>query len=45
MDPQLPPALHGVDTDTKRPTFARKVARHLDLPAKKFSCGASATAP
>jgi predicted deacylase len=31
--------LHGVDTDTKRPTFARKVARHLDLPAKKFSCG------
>jgi len=31
--------LHGVDTDTKRPKFARKVARHLDLPAKKFSCG------
>jgi len=31
--------LHGVDTDTKRPNFARKVGRHLDLPAKKFSCG------
>ena len=31
--------LHGVDTDTKRPKFARKVGRHLDLPAKKFSCG------
>lgn len=31
--------LHGVDTDTKRPKFARKVGRHLDLPAKKFTCG------
>jgi protein MpaA len=31
--------LHGVDTDTKRPRFARKVGRHLDLPAKKFACG------
>jgi hypothetical protein len=31
--------LDGVDTDTKRPRFARKVARHLDLPAKRFDCG------
>ena len=31
--------LHGVDTDTNRPKFARKVGRHLDLPAKKFTCG------
>ncbi|MFC4785428.1 M14 family zinc carboxypeptidase [Nocardioides sp. MAHUQ-72] len=31
--------LHGVDTDTKRPRFARKVGRHLDLPAKEFTCG------
>lgn len=31
--------LHGVDTDTKRPGFARKVARKLRLPAKTFDCG------
>jgi len=31
--------LHGVDTDTKRPRFARKVARHLGLPRKSFDCG------
>jgi predicted deacylase len=31
--------LHGVDTDTKRPRFARRVARALDLPAKSFNCG------
>ena len=31
--------LHGVDTDTKRPRFARKVARHLGLPRKTFDCG------
>ena len=31
--------LHGVDTDTKRPRFARRVARALDLPAKRFDCG------
>ncbi|NYD42812.1 M14 family zinc carboxypeptidase [Nocardioides panaciterrulae] len=31
--------LHGVDTDTKRPAFARKVGRHLRLPAKRFTCG------
>ncbi|MEV7428237.1 M14 family zinc carboxypeptidase [Nocardioides sp. NPDC092400] len=31
--------LHGVDTDTKRPRFARRVARHLDLPRKSFDCG------
>ena len=31
--------LHGVDTDTKFPRFARRVARKLDLPAKVFHCG------
>lgn len=31
--------LHGVDTDTKKPRFARKVARKLRLPAKTFDCG------
>jgi predicted deacylase len=31
--------LNGVDTDTKRPRFSRKVARALDLPRKSFTCG------
>jgi protein MpaA len=31
--------LHGVDTDTKSPKFSRRVARHLDLPRKSFTCG------
>jgi protein MpaA len=31
--------LYGVDTDTKRPKFARRVARKLDLPTKRFDCG------
>ena len=31
--------LYGVDTDTKRPAFARRVARHLDLPRRTFDCG------
>lgn len=31
--------LYGVDTDTKRKKFARRVARKLDLPAKRFDCG------
>jgi murein peptide amidase A len=31
--------LHGVDTDTKLPAFARRVARRLDLPVKTFDCG------
>jgi murein peptide amidase A len=31
--------LHGVDTDTKRPAFARRVARELNLPVKRFDCG------
>ena len=31
--------LYGVDTDTKRKTFARRVARKLELPAKRFDCG------
>lgn len=31
--------LYGVDTDTKRKKFARRVARRLDLPAKRFDCG------
>ena len=31
--------LYGVDTDTKFPRFARRVARKLDLPAKVFHCG------
>lgn len=30
--------LLGVDTDTKRPAFARRVARALDLPRKRFTC-------
>ena len=31
--------LHGVDTDTKNKPFARRVARKLELPAKRFDCG------
>ncbi|MCW2764645.1 MAG: peptidase carboxypeptidase [Nocardioides sp.] len=31
--------LNGVDTDTKDQAFARRVARHLHLPRKTFSCG------
>ncbi|RYP88389.1 DUF2817 domain-containing protein [Nocardioides guangzhouensis] len=31
--------LHGVDTDTKRPAFARRLADHLNLPRKQFTCG------
>ena len=31
--------LYGVDTDTKLPAFARRVAHHLDLPVKTFDCG------
>jgi predicted deacylase len=31
--------LNGVDTDTKDKSFARRVARHLHLKAKVFSCG------
>lgn len=31
--------LYGVDTDSKRPKFSRRVARHLHLPAKSFTCG------
>lgn len=31
--------LYGVDTDTKRPAFARRVSRKLHLPAKSFTCG------
>ncbi len=31
--------LYGVDTDTKKPRFARRVARSLGLPAKRFDCG------
>ena len=31
--------LNGVDTDTKNKRFARKVARKLRLPAKRFDCG------
>jgi hypothetical protein len=31
--------LYGVDTDTKRPAFARRVAKALRLPAKRFDCG------
>lgn len=31
--------LHGVDTDTKKPRFARRVARELRLPRKRFTCG------
>jgi murein peptide amidase A len=31
--------LRGVDTDTKRPKFARRVADRLNLPAKTLDCG------
>ncbi len=31
--------LKGVDTDSKRPKFARLVARKLHLPAKTLNCG------
>ncbi len=31
--------LYGVDTDTKNKPFARRVARKLELPAKRFDCG------
>jgi protein MpaA len=31
--------LNGVDTDTKKPAFARRVGRALNLPAKAFTCG------
>jgi hypothetical protein len=31
--------LYGVDTDTKNKKFARRVARKLDLPRKRFDCG------
>lgn len=31
--------LRGVDTDTKDPAFARRVADHLDLPRKSLTCG------
>lgn len=31
--------LLGVDTDTKRPAFARRVARKLDLPRRSLTCG------
>ena len=31
--------LNGVDIDTKRPAFARKVARELRLPINRFDCG------
>jgi protein MpaA len=31
--------LHGVDTDTKRPAFARRVARELGLPRRRLDCG------
>jgi murein peptide amidase A len=31
--------LHGVDINVKRPKFARKVARHLDLPTTNLDCG------
>jgi protein MpaA len=31
--------LYGVDTDTKSPKFSRRVARHLHLPRKSFTCG------
>lgn len=31
--------LHGVDTDTKLPRFARRVANKLNLPVKSFTCG------
>jgi murein peptide amidase A len=31
--------LHGVDTDTKSPRFARRVADKLDLPTTRLDCG------
>ncbi|WP_148613718.1 M14 family zinc carboxypeptidase [Nocardioides rubriscoriae] len=31
--------LHGVDTDTKRRAFARRVARTLGLPTRTLDCG------
>jgi hypothetical protein len=31
--------LHGVDTDTKNQALARRLAYHLDLPRKRFTCG------
>jgi len=31
--------LHGVDRDTKRPRFARRLSRNLNLPLKDFRCG------
>ena len=31
--------LDGVDTDTKIPSFSRKIAAQLDLPPKSFTCG------
>ncbi|MCB0909689.1 MAG: DUF2817 domain-containing protein [Nocardioidaceae bacterium] len=31
--------LYGVDTDTKDPAFARRLARALKLPSKAFVCG------
>ncbi len=31
--------LRGVDTDSKRPKFARRVAHRLHLPAKSLDCG------
>jgi murein peptide amidase A len=31
--------LRGVDTDTKKPRFARRVARELHLPATTLDCG------
>jgi murein peptide amidase A len=31
--------LHGVDTATKDKRFSRRVADHLDLPRKSFTCG------
>jgi hypothetical protein len=30
--------LDGVDTLTKRPSFSRRLARALQLPAKRFDC-------
>jgi protein MpaA len=31
--------LHGVDVDTERPGFSRRVAHHLHLPATTLDCG------
>ncbi|WP_134739588.1 M14 family zinc carboxypeptidase [Nocardioides sp. 503] len=31
--------LYAVDTDTKKPAFARRVARKLDLPRRALTCG------